>query len=109
MAVTQKDRSAKASRKRVAVSEEELRLRVRPSSRQTLTDQREWSGITEQGEAITLMIQHLHALRPTKYQLLINSPRGCYELSKNMTRGFRNRSQLDIQKSPGKEFNELGH
>lgn len=38
MAVSQKDRSAKAARKRMAVSEEELRLRVRPGTRQALAD-----------------------------------------------------------------------
>ncbi|WP_449102496.1 hypothetical protein [Pseudomonas extremaustralis] len=33
-AVTQKERSAKSARKRVANAEEELRLRVRPGTRQ---------------------------------------------------------------------------
>lgn len=54
MAVSQKDRSSKAAKKRLAASEEELRLRVRPGTRQALADLMEWSGITEQGEAITM-------------------------------------------------------
>lgn len=54
-AVPQKERSAKSARKRVANAEEELRLRVRPGTRQALADLMEWSGITEQGEAMTLM------------------------------------------------------
>jgi hypothetical protein len=45
------ERSAKTARKRVANAEEELRLRVRPGTRQALADLMEWSGITEQGEA----------------------------------------------------------
>lgn len=36
MAVTQKERSAKSAKKRLAVDEEELRLRVRPGTRQAL-------------------------------------------------------------------------
>lgn len=46
-AVTQKERSAKSARKRVALAEEELRLRVRPGTRQALADLMEWAGITE--------------------------------------------------------------
>lgn len=52
MAMSQKDRSAKAAKKRLAVAEEELRLRVRPGTRQALADLMERSGITEQGEAM---------------------------------------------------------
>ena len=62
MAKTVQERSAKAAQKRIAVQEEELRLRVRPGTRQALADLMNWSGITEQGEAMTLMIHHLHAL-----------------------------------------------
>lgn len=36
MAAQQKERSAKTARKRVANAEEELRLRVRPGTRQAL-------------------------------------------------------------------------
>lgn len=64
MAVSQKDRSAKAAKLRVAIAEEDLRLRVRPSTRHALTDLMEWSGINEQGKAMTLMIHHLHRLGP---------------------------------------------
>ena len=66
MAKTVQERSAKAAQKRRAVQEEELRLRVRPGTRQALADLMKWSGITEQGEAMTLMIHHLHALGSRK-------------------------------------------
>ena len=49
MAKTVQERSAKTARKRVALAEEESRLRVRPGTRQALADLMEWSGITEQG------------------------------------------------------------
>ena len=74
-AVPQKERSAKSARKRVANAEEELRLRVRPGTRQALADLMEWSGITEQGEAMTLMIHHLHALGRSGALPLLEVPR----------------------------------
>lgn len=75
MAATQKERSAKSAKKRIAVGEEELRLRVRPGTRQALADLMEWSGITEQGEAMTLMIHHLHGLGPGGALPLLEPPR----------------------------------
>ena len=59
----------------MALAEEELRLRVRPGTRQALADLMEWSGITEQGEAMTLMIHHLHSLDPGGALPLLEPPR----------------------------------
>ncbi|WP_339542566.1 hypothetical protein [Pseudomonas sp. JAI120] len=85
-AVTQKERSAKSARKRVALAEEELRLRVRPGTRQALADLMEWSGITEQGEAMTLMIHHLHALGSQNALPLLEIPRHEITVSPNVAR-----------------------
>lgn len=104
MAKTAQERSAKAAAKRIVAQEEELRLRVRPGTRQALTDLMEWSGITEQGEAMTLMIHHLHALGSAKCQPLLNPPRHEIEISENVARDFRNKSLLAIQKDPGDEI-----
>lgn len=106
MAATQKERSAKSAKKRIAVSEEELRLRVRPGTRQALAELMEWSGITEQGEAMTLMIHHLHAMGSAKCQPLLNPPRHEIEISQNVALAFRNKSLLAIQKDPGDEIIE---
>ncbi|MCT8954769.1 hypothetical protein MN546_20220 [Pseudomonas lundensis] len=106
MAKTVQERSAKAAQKRIVTQEEELRLRVRPGTRQALTDLMEWSGITEQGEAMTLMIHHLHALGSAKCQPLLNPPRHEIEISQNVAREFRNKSLLSIQKDPGDEIIE---
>ena len=106
MAKTPQERSAKTAKKRVANAEEELRLRVRPGTRQALADLMEWSGITEQGEAMTLMIHHLHALGSTKCQPLLNPPRHDYEPSQNVAREFLNKSLLSIQKDRGDEIIE---
>ena len=106
MAVSQKDRSAKAAKRRVAVAEEELRLRVRPGTRQALADLMEWAGITEQGEAMTLMIHHLHTMGSAKCQLLLNPPRHVFEPTEIVAREFRIKSLLAIQKDPGDEIIE---
>ena len=106
MAKTVQERSAKAAQRRIVVQEEELRLRVRPGTRQALADLMEWSGITEQGEAMTLMIHHLHALGSAECQPLLNPPRHEIEISQNVAREFRNKSLLAIQKDPGDEIIE---
>ena len=106
MAKSVQERSAKTARRRVAAAEEELRLRVRPGTRQALADLMKWSGITEHGEAMTLMIHHLHALGSAKCQPLLNPPRHEIEISQNVAREFRNKSLLSIQKDPGDEIVE---
>ena len=106
MAKTVQERSAKTARKRVANAEEELRLRVRPGTRQALADLMEWSGITEQGEAMTLMIHHLHAMGASKCQPLLNPPPHKIVISQNVAREFRKKSLLAILKAPGDEIIE---
>lgn len=75
--MTQQERSAKSAEKRKALNEEELRLRVRPGTKQALSELMEWAGIEEQAEAITLAIHHLHgkgrhgALQTLEYQVSI--------------------------------------
>ena len=85
MAKTVQERSAKAAQKRIVVQEEELRLRVRPGTRQALTDLMEWSGITEQGEAMTLMIHHLHALGPMGSAQFLKPPRHKITINENVS------------------------
>lgn len=62
MALTQKQRDERASLKRAKAQEEELRLRVRPSTQQALAELMEWAGIKQQGEALTWMIHHVQDL-----------------------------------------------
>ena len=69
----------------MANAEEELRLRVRPGTRQALADLMEWSGITEQGEAMTLMIHHLHGLGPAGSAQFLAPPRHKITLSENVS------------------------
>jgi len=85
MAAEQKERSAKAATKRKARGEEEIRLHCMAGTRQALAELMAWSGIEEQGEAITLMIHHLHALGPQKSALLLTPPRHEYEIPENVS------------------------
>ena len=64
MAKSNADRSAKAAAKRKSRGEVEVRFHTLPATRQALADLMAWSGIEEPGEAITLMIHHLHGLGP---------------------------------------------
>lgn len=75
MAMTQHQRDEKAALKRRAVGEEELRLRVRPGTKQALAELMAWAEIEEQGEALTVMIHRLHELGPGRALPLLEVPR----------------------------------
>ena len=106
MALTQQQRDERRREKAERLQEEDLRLKVRPGTKQALLELMEWAGIEEQGEAMTLMIHHLHAMGSAKCQPLLNPPRHEIEISQNVAREFRNKSLLAIQKDPGDEIIE---
>ena len=56
------ERDRRRREKAERLQEEDLRLRVRPGTKQALQELMEWAGIEEQGEAMTLMIHHIEAL-----------------------------------------------
>jgi hypothetical protein len=74
MALTQQQRDEKRREKAIKLQEEDLRLKVRPGTKKALADLMEWSGIEEQGEALTLMIHNLHALGSAKARPLLEVP-----------------------------------
>lgn len=104
MAMTQQQRDEKAALKRKAVGEEELRLRVRPGTKQALAELMAWSEIEEQGEALTVMIHRLHELGPDRARPLLLVPRHEYQPSKIVARLFAEKSMLMIGKDPGDEI-----
>ena len=103
MAAQQKERSAKSAARRKARGEEEIRLHCMAGTRQALAELMAWSCIEEQGEAITLMIHHLHALGPQKCLPLLDPPRHVIEVSQNVSLAFHRKSLLIIQQDPGDE------
>lgn len=86
MAAAQKERSAKAAAKRRSVGEEELRMHARQGTRTVLAELMEWHGITEQGEAITLALHHLHDLGPAGSAQFFAPPRHKITISENASR-----------------------
>ncbi|MBO5394169.1 MAG: hypothetical protein J6A65_20720 [Pseudomonas sp.] len=68
------------------MNEEELRLRVRPGTKQALSELMEWAELEEQGEAMTLMIHHLHALGKEGAVALLTPPRHAYQISESVAR-----------------------
>lgn len=104
MAKSTQERSEKAAKKRAAASEEELRLRVRPGTKQALKELMEWNGITELGEAMTLMIHHLHGLGPKGSAQFLDPPRHTFEPSETLRLKFENESRKCIMNDPGDEI-----
>lgn len=104
MAKSNADRSAKAAAKRKERGEEEIRLHCLPGARQALAELMTWSGIEEPGEAITLMIHHLHALGRERTVLFLTPPRHKYEVSQSVALEFNRKSMLMVQQDPGDEF-----
>lgn len=89
MAATQKERSAKTAAKRKSRGEEEIRFHAMAGTRQALAELMAWSGIEEQGEAITLMIHHLHGLGPGGALPLLEPPRHEYVIPENVSRKLK--------------------
>ena len=90
MAKSNAERSEKAAAKRKERGEVEIRFHSLPATRQALAELMAWSGIEEQGEAITLMIHHLHGLGPGgALPLLTPPPRHAYVISENVSRKLK--------------------
>jgi len=86
MALTQQQRDEKRRAKAERLQEEDLRLKVRPGTKQALLELMEWAGIEEQGEAMTLMIHRLHELTRDEAVKLLKPPRHTIELSDSVAR-----------------------
>ena len=86
MTAQQKERSAKTAARRKARGEKELRLHTLEGTRIALAELMAWNGIDEQGEAMTLMIHHLHALGPAGSAQFLKPPRHKIAISENVSR-----------------------
>jgi len=75
MAMDQKQRDARRHDKAARLQEEDLRLKVRPGTKQALAELMRWAGIEEQGEALTVMIHRMHELGPDRALPLLEVPR----------------------------------
>ena len=75
MALTQQQRDEKRRKKAEAAQEEDLRLKVRPGTRQALADIKHWASVDENGEAMTLLIHRIHELGPEAARHFLSAPR----------------------------------
>lgn len=89
MAKTNAERSEKAAAKRKSRGEVEVRFHSLPATHQALADLMAWSGIEEPGEAMTLMIHHLHGLGPGGALPLLTPPRHEYVIPENVSRKLK--------------------
>lgn len=89
MAKSNAERSEKVAAKRKSRSEVEVRFHTLPATRQALAELMAWSGIEEAGEAMTLMIHHLHGLGPGGALPLLTPPRHEYVIPENVSRKLK--------------------
>ncbi|MFJ7811126.1 hypothetical protein ACIQYQ_09825 [Pseudomonas asiatica] len=86
MALTQQQRDEKRRKKAEAAQEEDLRLKVRPGTRQALAEIKEWAKVAENGEAMTLLIHRIHELGPEAARHFLSAPRHEIKLSNSVVR-----------------------
>ena len=110
MGMTQKERDQRRHGKAANMQEEDLRLKVRPGTKQALAELMQWAGIEEQGEALTLMIHRLHELGPDRALPLLTPPSlHNRSLSHSVVAAFRQQSLLMIRKDGGDEIIDPEH
>ena len=86
MAMNTAERSARAAKKRKDGDEEELRMWTKPATRTVLEELMEWHGITEQAEAMTLILHHIHDLGREGSARFLAPPRHVYVIPENVAR-----------------------
>ncbi|MEN5126840.1 hypothetical protein [Pseudomonas alloputida] len=75
MAMSQQARDEKRRAKAERLQEEDLRLKVRPGTRQALAEIKAWASVEENGEAMTLLIHRIHELGPEAARHFLSAPR----------------------------------
>lgn len=97
MAMDQAERDRRRREKAERLQEEDLRLKVRPGTKQALRDLMGWAALEEQGEAMTLMIHHLHGLG-SKGAVMLTPPRHEITVSPSVARKLENFQQSESLK-----------
>ena len=75
MALMQQQRDEKRRAKAAKLQEEDLRMKVRPGTRQALDEIKDWAEVEENGEAMTLLIHRIHELGPEAARHFLSAPR----------------------------------
>ncbi|WP_435652688.1 hypothetical protein ACSC9T_15135 [Pseudomonas putida] len=106
MAMTSQERDKRRREKAERLQEEDLRLKVRPGTRQALAEIKAWASVEENGEAMTLLIHRIHELGPEAARHFLSSPRHEIKLSNSVVRKldqFRLSREL---RAPGLELGD---
>jgi hypothetical protein len=106
MAMSPKERDEKRRAKAARLQEEDLRLKVRPGTRQALAEIKAWASVEENGEAMTLLIHRIHELGPEAARHFLSPPRHEIKLSNSVVRKldqFRLSREL---RAPGLELGD---
>ncbi|WP_060476691.1 hypothetical protein [Pseudomonas monteilii] len=86
MAMTPQERDKRRREKAERLQEEDLRLKVRPGTKQALAEIKEWARVEENGEAMTLLIHRIHELGPEAARHFLSAPRHEIKLSSSVVR-----------------------
>jgi len=86
MALMQQQRDEKRRAKAAKLQEEDLRMKVRPGTRQALDEIKDWAEVEENGEAMTLLIHRIHELGPEAARHFLSAPRHEIEISPAVVR-----------------------
>lgn len=82
MAKTQQQRDEERRDREAKAQVEDLRLKVRPGTKQALTEIKAWASVEENGEAMTLLIHRIHELGPEAALHFLSAPRHEIVISK---------------------------
>ena len=104
MAKSVQERSAKASQKRRAVAEKELRHKVRPGIEQALERIRLRGQVPIISEVLQIAIMKMDVMEDDQLIEFLRYPRHEIVISENVARAFHNQSLLEIRKKPGDEI-----
>ncbi|WP_409277951.1 hypothetical protein [Pseudomonas defluvii] len=69
MAMTSQQRDERHRLKAAKLQEEDLRLKVRPGTKQALADIKDWANVEENGEAMTLLIHRIQELGSVRKEM----------------------------------------
>lgn len=106
MAKTQQQRDEERRDREAKAQVEDLRLKVRPGTKQALTEIKAWAEVEENGEAMTLLIHRIHELGPEAARHFLSAPRHEIKLSSSVVRKldqFRLSREL---RAPGLELGD---
>lgn len=74
---------------------------MRPGIHAKLADLMAWNGITEQSEAVQLLILNAHAMGPEASASALAVPRHEIHLSEDVARRFIEESERELRRDPG--------